>query len=63
MASDDAGAEPVKSYDLSEDVYRTVLDALAHAKADAVHTDAENKFRGARVTLLKQHDEQEADDG
>lgn len=43
-------------YRLTGDEFATILDALRHAKENAVHSDGEIKFSQVRSELITQHD-------
>lgn len=49
----------MREYELTDEEYRTVVDALEHAHENAVHSDAQAKFHTTWNTLMKQYESQE----
>jgi hypothetical protein len=43
------------AYELSDQEYRTIVDALEYAEDNAVHSDAKARFSGTRHTMMEEH--------
>lgn len=52
----------MREYELTDEEYRTVLNALQYAKHEAVHTDAQTRFSLAEQELREQYEPSQDDD-
>lgn len=49
----------MRSYELTDDEFVTLMDALTHSENAAVHSESEVRFRQARTELREQHEHQD----
>jgi len=52
----------MKEYELTDDEYSSIIQALDYAAKNAVHSEAAAKFRNAQATVNEQYNEQRTDD-